>query len=182
MGFNTRLPKLRHHNLFFDRSLDVHAKEIYDTPQWPSDPLLYVCAPSKTDPGVAPEGHENIFGLIPIATGLQDTEDVRRHYRDLFLERLSRHTGMDARSHLVYERSYCINDFMRDYNAFRGNAYGLANTLRQTAVLKPSMKSKKVSGLYYTGQLTAPGPGVPPSIISGQVVADLIEKEQRARA
>lgn len=179
LGFNTRLPELRHHNLFFDRSLDVHAKEIYDTPRWPSDPLLYVCAPSKTDPTVAPQGHENLFGLIPIAPGLEDTPDIRQHYRELLLDRLSRHTGMDVRAHLDYERSYCINDFVSDYNAYRGNAYGLANTLRQTAVLKPSMKSKKVRGLYFTGQLTAPGPGVPPSIIGGQVVADLAEKEHQ---
>lgn len=179
LGFKTRLPGLRHHNLFFDRSLDLHAKEIYDTPKWPSDPLLYICAPSKTDASVAPEGHENIFGLIPIAPGLPDTPEVRQHYRNLLLDRLSQKTGMDVRAHLDHERSYCINDFVSDYNAFRGNAYGLANTLRQTAVLKPSMKSRKVRGLYFTGQLTAPGPGVPPSIIGGQVVADLVEKERQ---
>jgi phytoene desaturase len=176
-GYNTRIPKLTHHNLFFDASLDTHAKEIYDTPQWPSQPLMYISAPSKTDASVAPEGHENVFALIPIAPGLPDTEEVRQHYRRLVLAKLSAHSGLDVAPHLVLERSYCINDFKNDYNAFRGNAYGLANTLEQTAVLKPSMKSKRVKGLYFTGQLTVPGPGVPPSLISGQVVADLIEKE-----
>jgi phytoene desaturase len=180
LGFNTRLPGLLHHNLFFDASLDEHARQIYDDPQWPSRPLMYVCAPSKTDPTVAPAGHENVFALIPIAPGLHDTEDARGHYRELILDKLSKRTGIDARQYLVLERSYSINDFKSDYNAYRGNAYGLANTLRQTAVLKPRMKSRRVKGLYFAGQLTVPGPGVPPSLISGQVVADLIEKEYNA--
>jgi phytoene desaturase len=179
LGFNKQLPGLSHHNLFFDRSLDTHAREIYDEPQWPSRPLMYMCAPSKTDASVAPQGHENVFALIPIAPGLNDTEEVRQHYAKQVLKRLSDRTGMAVEPHLVLQRSYCIKDFMGDYNAFQGNAYGLANTLRQTAVLKPSMKSAKVKGLYFAGQLTVPGPGVPPSLISGQVVADLIEKEHQ---
>ncbi len=177
-GLNTRLNGLAHHNLFFDQSLDQHAHEIYTDPQWPTKPLIYVCAPSITDPTIAPEGHENLFVLIPIAAGLTDTPEVRGHYRGQILQRLSIRCGIDVAQHMVFERSYCINDFKADYNAFRGNAYGLANTLRQTAVLKPSMKNRHVRGLYYTGQLTVPGPGVPPSLISGQVVAELIEKER----
>jgi len=177
-GANKRLDGLEHHNLFFDRSLDQHVHEIYTDPQWPSKPLMYVCAPSITDPSVAPDGHENLFVLIPIAAGLTDTPEVRERYRTQVLDRLSVRCGTDVAQHLVYERSYCINDFKTDYNAFRGNAYGLANTLRQTAVLRPSMKNRHVRGLYYTGQLTVPGPGVPPSLISGQVVAELIVKEQ----
>jgi len=177
-GANKRLDGLEHHNLFFDRSLDQHVHEIYTDPQWPSKPLMYVCAPSITDLSVAPDGHENLFVLIPIAAGLTDTPEVRERYRTQVLDRLSVRCGTDVAQHLVYERSYCINDFKTDYNAFRGNAYGLANTLRQTAVLRPSMKNRHVRGLYYTGQLTVPGPGVPPSLISGQVVAELIVKEQ----
>jgi phytoene desaturase len=179
-GFDRRLDGLEHHNLFFDRSLDQHTKEIYREPQWPSDPLLYVCAPSLTDTSVAPADHENVFALIPIAAGLEDTPELRAHYHKLVMERLSERCGTDLSTHLVVDRSYCINDFKADYNAFRGNAYGLANTLRQTAVLKPSMKNRRVKGLYYTGQLTVPGPGVPPSLISGLVVADLIENEMTA--
>jgi phytoene desaturase len=180
MGFNRRLPKLRHHNLFFDESLDDHAREIYDSPQWPTRPLMYVSAPSVTDSSVAPPGCENVFALIPIAPDLPDTEETRERYAAQVLRKISAHTGVDVEKHLVLRRSYCIADFKSDYNAFRGNAYGLANTLRQTAVLKPSMKSRRVKGLYFTGQLTVPGPGVPPSLISGQVVADLIEREHRA--
>lgn len=177
LGFDTRLKKVLHHNLFFDEDLDRHAQQIYDAPQWPSRPLMYVSAPSVTDPGIAPQGHENVFALIPIAPGLPDEPEVRQRYLDLVLDRLSRHTGQDLRRHLVHRRSYCINDFEQDYNAFKGNAYGLANTLRQTAVLKPRMKSRKVAGLYFTGQLTVPGPGVPPALISGQVVAGLVDKD-----
>ena len=177
LGINKRVPRLQHHNLFFDEDFKVHAQEIYETPRWPSKPLFYVSAPSKTDPGVAPQGCENLFLLIPVAPGLTDDDATREHYFDLIMTRLEAYVGEDIRAHVVFKRSYAHNDFQQDYNAFRGNAYGLANTLRQTALLKPSLKNKGVDNLFYTGQLTVPGPGVPPSLISGLVVADEVAKE-----
>ncbi|MCF8248120.1 MAG: phytoene desaturase [Saprospiraceae bacterium] len=179
LGVNKRLKGLLHHNLFFDKDFKQHAVEIYENPTWPTNPLFYVCAPSVTDPSVAPAGCENLFVLIPLAPDLQDTEELREKYFDLVMERLENLTGQDIRNSIVYKRSFAHNDFKKDYHAFKGNAYGLANTLLQTAFLKPRIKSKKVKNLYYTGQLTAPGPGVPPSLISGQVVAELIAKEQQ---
>ena len=177
VGVDKRLKNLRHHNLFFDRDFGIHAKEIYETPQWPSDPLFYASCPSQTDPSVAPEGHENLFLLVPVAPGLTDTEEVRAQYYDLVMDRLEKLTGQSIRPHVDYVRSYAPTDFTTDYNAFKSNAYGLANTLKQTAVLKPSMQSSKIKNLYYTGQLTVPGPGVPPALISGQVVANLIDTQ-----
>lgn len=177
LGINKRVPRLQHHNLFFDEDFKVHAQEIYETPRWPSKPLFYASAPSKTDPGVAPDGCENLFLLIPVAPGLTDDEATREHYFDLIMTRLEAYVGENVRDHIIFKRSYAHNDFQQDYNAFRGNAYGLANTLRQTALLKPSLKNKGVSNLFYTGQLTVPGPGVPPSLISGLVVADEVAKE-----
>ncbi len=171
LGVNKKLKNLQHHNLFFDSDFSQHAKEIYDTPKWPSDPLFYVCVPSHTDDSVAPEGHENVFVLIPTAPGLEDNEEVRQKYFDVVMDRLEDLTGQEIRDHIIYKRSFAHQDFVKDYNAFKGNAYGLANTLLQTAFLKPKMKSKKIKNLLYTGQLTTPGPGVPPSLISGQVVA-----------
>jgi phytoene desaturase len=177
LGINKRVPRLLHHNLFFDEDFKRHAQEIYETPRWPSKPLFYASAPSKTDPGVAPEGCENLFLLIPVAPGLTDDDATREYYFDLIMTRLEAYVGENIRDHIVFKRSYAHNDFQQDYNAFRGNAYGLANTLRQTALLKPSLKNKTVNNLYYTGQLTVPGPGVPPSLISGLVVADEVAKE-----
>jgi len=178
LGVNKRLDNLQHHNLFFDTDFGQHAREIYDDPQWPQNPLFYVCCPSKTDPLVAPQGQENLFLLIPLAPGLTgDTEETKERYYNLVMDRLEKLTGQSIRPHVIVKRSYAHSDFVRDYNAFRGNAYGLANTLRQTAILKPSLKSKKVSNLFFTGQLTVPGPGVPPSLISGRVVAREIQKE-----
>jgi phytoene desaturase len=180
LGVTKRIPKLEHHNLFFDEDFKIHAAEIYESPQWPSKPLFYVSAPSKTDPGVAPEGHENLFVLIPVAPGLtDDTEEVREKYYNLVMERLEAYVGEPIRPYVEYKRTYAHSDFRQDYNAFRGNAYGLANTLMQTAILKPSLKSKKIKNLYYTGQLTVPGPGVPPSLISGLVVAKEVMKENK---
>ncbi len=177
LGVNKKLDKLRHHNLFFDEDLNQHAREIYEQPQWPTKPLYYASVPSKTDPTVAPEGQENLFLLIPVAPGLTDDEATRERYYDLLMDRLERHCGHSIRDAVVFKRSYAHRDFVADYHSYKGNAYGLANTLRQTAILKPTLKSKKISNLYFTGQLTVPGPGVPPSLISGQVVAGEVLKE-----
>lgn len=176
LGVNKKLNNLHHHNLFFDEDFSKHAIEIYEEPSWPSKPLFYVCVPSITDSSVAPEGHENLFVLIPLAPNLEDTPELREKYYHIVMDRLENLTGQSVKKHVVYKRSYAHKDFEKDYHAYKGNAYGLANTLLQTAFLKPKLKSTKVSNLYFTGQLTTPGPGVPPSLISGQVVAEEIAK------
>ncbi len=177
VGLNTKVNGLKHHSLFFDVPFSDHASEIYTNPAWPKSPLFYLSATSVTDPSQAPEGCENLFFLIPIAAGLDGDTEVRDYYFDLLADRLQKKTGIDIRPHVLYKRAYSYKDFVGDYNAFKGNAYGLANTLMQTAILKPSCTSKKVNNLYYTGQLTVPGPGVPPSLISGEVVAGLINSK-----
>lgn len=172
VGLNKKLEGLTHHTLFFDVPFEQHAEEIYTTRKWPEEPLFYLSAPSVTDPTVAPEGCENLFFLIPTATGLENDDEQRRaHYFSKVVKRLEEKIGQEVASAIVYQRSFALSDFVADYNAFKGNAYGLANTLMQTAVLKPACRSKKVENLFYTGQLTVPGPGVPPSLISGEVVA-----------
>lgn len=171
VGVNKKIDKLVHHNLFFDEDIQQHTDEIYKNPQWPKQPLFYVCCPSKTDPEVAPKGKENLFFLMPIAPGLEDNEEIREKYFKIMIKRLEKYTNQSIETAIEYKKSYCVNDFVQDYNAYKGNAYGLANTLLQTANLKPKIINKKLSNLFYTGQLTVPGPGVPPSIISGQVVA-----------
>ncbi|MEH0156673.1 phytoene desaturase family protein [Limibacter armeniacum] len=176
LGLNKKLEGVSHHMLFFDEDFGKHAEEIYEKPQWPTKPLFYASVPSVTDPSVAPEGKDTMFVLIPTAPGLEDSEEVREKYFDVVMDRFERLTGNTVRDAITIKRTYAHRDFVQDYNAFKGNAYGLANTLRQTAILKPSLKSKKVSNLYYTGQLTTPGPGVPPSLISGQVVAKEVQK------
>ncbi|MBL7903430.1 MAG: phytoene desaturase [Bacteroidales bacterium] len=176
LGFDTIIPRLDHHTLLFDEDFDDHARAIYGNPSWPEKPSVYLSCTSKTDKTVAPEGHENVFALIPVAPGLNDTDEIRQKYLEMVLARLEKYTGQQLRQHLVYQRSYSQRDFISDYHAYKGNAYGLANTLRQTAFLKPSMRSKKVKNLLYAGQLTVPGPGVPPAIISGQIVAREIDK------
>jgi phytoene desaturase len=177
LGIKGRLSNALHHNLFFDADFKLHSKEIYTDPQWPTDPLFYMSVPSVTDAGIAPEGHENIFILIPIAPDLKDTEETRQYYFSRVMDRIKTVTGEDLSDRIVYKRSYCVNDFKADYHSFRGNAYGLANTLSQTAFLKPKMKSRKLDNLYYTGQLTVPGPGIPPALISGQIVAREVMKK-----
>ncbi len=176
LGVNKKVKSVQHHNLFFDEDFGLHAEEIYKDPKWPSKPLFYASCPSKTDPSVAPEGMENLFFLMPIAPGLNDSEELREKYYHLMMDRFEKITGQTIREHVVVKRSYALDDFKADYHSFKGNAYGLANTLAQTAFFKPRMRSKKIKNLFFTGQLTVPGPGVPPSIISGQVVAKEIDK------
>jgi phytoene desaturase len=178
VGLNKKLSNVPHHTLFFDTDFKKHGAEIYTHPQWPTDPLFYVSVTTVTDPSGAPEGCENMFFLIPVAADLNgDSEEVREQYFQQIVKRFEARTGETIASNIIYKKSFSVSDFKTEYNAFRGNAYGLANTLLQTANLKPSCKSKKVANLYYTGQLTVPGPGVPPALISGEVVAGLVHKE-----
>jgi len=177
VGFNKRIKNVEHHTLFFDTDFDVHARDIYDNPRWPDEPLFYASFPSITDEDAAPEGKEAGIFLIPLAPGIEDTPELREKYFDKILTRLEKLTNQDVRQDILFKESYCLNDFVKDYNSYKGNAYGLANTLMQTAFLRPKLKSSKVKNLYFTGQLTVPGPGVPPALISGKLVAGLIEKQ-----
>lgn len=180
IGINKKIPGILHHTLFFDADFEQHASDIYQHSAWPADPLFYVSAVTATDETLAPPGCENLFFLIPVAAGIEgDDETLREKYLNLLLERLERHTGEKIKEHIVYKKSFGVNDFLAEYNAFRGNAYGLANTLRQTGYLKPKCVNRKIRNLYYTGQLTVPGPGVPPSLISGEVVAKLVQKRAK---
>ena len=177
VGFSKKIKNVSHHTLFFDVPFDAHAKAIYDTPQWPEEPLFYASFPSITDKNAAPKGKEAGIFLIPLAPGLTDIDEVREEYFELILKRFEKVTNQDVRNYVIFKEAFCINDFIKDYNSYKGNAYGLANTLLQTAFLRPKLISKKVKGLYFTGQLTVPGPGVPPSLISGKIVSNLIQKE-----
>ena len=174
VGLNKKIKRVSHHTLFFDVDFDLHATEIYDDPKWPSKPLFYGNFPSITDPSMSPNGKEACFFLIPIAPGITDSEKTRKKYFEIIINRLEKLTNQSIRKHILFKESFCVKDFEKDYNSYKGNAYGLANTLKQTAFLRPKMISKKVKNLYFTGQLTVPGPGVPPSIISGKIVSDLI--------
>lgn len=177
VGLNKKLNNVLHHSLFFDVPFNKHADEIYKTREWPEDPLFYVSVSSKTDPNAAPEGCENLVILIPIASGLSDdTEELRDNYFSMVLKRLEEKTGQNISDAIIYKKNYATSDFITDYNSYKGNAYGLANTLLQTAVFRPSCKSKKIDNLYYTGQFTVPGPGVPPCLISGEVVSNEVIK------
>jgi len=177
VALDKKLTGIQHHSLFFDVPFDKHGEEIYKTPAWPSSPLFYVSIPSQTDNSVAPAGKDCMVFLVPVASGLPgDTEDLREKCFQLIAARFEKHTGQPILDSIVFRHSYSVTDFVRDYNSFRGNAYGLANTLKQTAIFRPSCRSKKIRNLFYTGQLTVPGPGVPPGLISGEVVAKEVVK------
>ncbi len=177
VGFDKKIANAEHHTLFFDCDFDVHAKDIYDNPKWPDEPLFYASFPSKTDKEAAPEGKEAGIFLIPLAPGINDTPHLREQYFDKIITRLEKLTQQKVRENIIFKESFCVNDFIKEYNSYKGNAYGLANTLLQTAFLRPKLKSSKVKNLFFTGHLTVPGPGVPPALISGKLVSGLIEKQ-----
>lgn len=181
LGFSERIPELEHHTLFFDEDLYEHSVEIYKEPEWPKKPLFYVCCPSRTDKTVAPSGHENVFLLMPLAPGLNDSQEIREKFFEIMMYRLEKQIGRRIRNVIDYKQSYCVSDFIEDYNSYKGNAYGLANTLQQTAILKPKIRNKKLCNLFYAGQLTVPGPGVPPSLISGKIAAEQLMKELKKK-
>jgi phytoene desaturase len=181
VGFNKKLKNINHHNLFFDVDFDAHTRDIYDDPKWPEEPLFYANFTSVTDTSTAPDNCENGFFLIPIAPGLQDTAELRSIYYEKIITRFEKLTNQDIRKNIIFKESFCVNDFIEDYNSYKGNAYGMANTLLQTAFLRPKLKSSKVKGLFFTGQLTVPGPGVPPSLISGKLVSGLIQSSIKDR-
>lgn len=176
VGFDKKIKNVEHHSLFFDVDFDVHASSIYDNPKWPDEPLFYASFPSKTDTNSAPDGKEAGIFLIPLAPGLEDTPELREHYFDKIISRFENLTQQTVKENIIFKESFCVNDFVKEYNSYKGNAYGLANTLFQTAFLRPKLKSKKVKNLFFTGQLTVPGPGVPPALISGKLVSELIQK------
>ena len=175
IGLDKKVKTVSHHTLFFDVDFDAHARSIYDTPEWPKDPLFYGNFPSITDSSMAPEGKEACFLLIPIGPGIEDTEEMRDKYFNMVIERLEHLTKQSIKDAILFKESFCVNDFVSEYNSYKGNAYGMANTLLQTAFLRPKLKSKKVENLFFTGQLTVPGPGVPPALISGKLVASLVD-------
>ncbi|CAH0336478.1 4,4'-diapophytoene desaturase (4,4'-diaponeurosporene-forming) [Flavobacterium sp. CECT 9288] len=177
VGFNKKLDNISHHALFFDVDFYQHARDIYDEPQWPKEPLFYANFPSVTDQTAAPEGMESGFFLVPLAPGINDTEALREEYFEIIIKRFETLTQQNVRESIIFKESFCKNDFVSEYNSYKGNAYGMANTLLQTAFLRPKLKSKKVKNLYFTGQLTVPGPGVPPALISGKLVSELINKQ-----
>ncbi|CAM3658696.1 phytoene dehydrogenase [Flavobacterium saliperosum S13] len=179
VGFDKKIQNTEHHSLFFDVDFDTHAADIYDNPKWPENPLFYASFPSKTDSNSAPDGKEAGIFLIPLAPGIEDTPELRERYFDKIITRLEKLTNQSVKENILFKESFCVNDFIKDYNSYKGNAYGMANTLLQTAFLRPKLKSKKVKNLYFTGQLTVPGPGVPPSLISGKLVSDLIKKHYK---
>ena len=176
VGFDKKIENVEHHTLFFDVPFEKHAASIYDHPEWPEEPLFYASFPSKTDDIAAPKGKEAGIFLIPLAVGIEDTEALREAYFDKIMTRFESLTNQSVKKSIIFKESFCLNDFINDYNSYKGNAYGLANTLMQTAFLRPKLKSKKVDGLFFTGQLTVPGPGVPPSLISGKIVSGLMDQ------
>jgi len=177
VGFDKKLQNVEHHTLFFDVDFDVHAEAIYDNPKWPENPLFYASFPSKTDADAAPKGQEAGIFLIPLAPGIEDTKELREQFFEKIITRFENLTSQSVKKNIIFKESFCLNDFVKDYNSYKGNAYGMANTLLQTAFLRPNLRSKKVKNLFFTGQLTVPGPGVPPSLISGKLVAELIKKQ-----
>ncbi|MBN2520444.1 MAG: phytoene desaturase [Bacteroidales bacterium] len=174
LGVNKKLDNLLHHNIFFDVDFYKHADEIYNYPNWPENPCLYVSCTSKTDKTVAPANHENMVILIPVAPGLTDNEGIKNKYFNLAVSRIEKITGQTFKENIIYKRIFAHSDFINIFNAYKGNAYGLSNVLEQTGFLKPKIRNKKIKNLYYTGQMTVPGPGVPPALLSGKIIANEI--------
>lgn len=176
LGVKGRLKNLQHHNLFFANNWEEHFEQIFKNPQWPDKPSYYVCTPSKTDASVAPAKHENLFVLVPVPAGLDDSDAVRIPYAEKVLSHIEDLIGQKFTKNIIVKKIFSHRDFIERYNAYQGTALGLAHTLKQTAIFRPRMKSKKVKNLYYVGQYTQPGIGMPMCLISAELVAQEVQK------
>jgi len=174
LGLDKQLRSFTHHNLYFHPQWDEHFDDIFKNPQWPDKFSYYVSCISKTDSTTAVEGGENVFVLIPVAAGLDDTEETREAYFNKTIDHMEKLAGENIRDHILVKRIFAHNDFSSRYNAYKGTALGLAHTLKQTAIFRPRHQSKKVKNLYYTGHYNHPGIGVPMVIISSQILADTV--------
>lgn len=174
LGINGKVDGLEHHNLYFADDWDAHFSSVFDRPAWPDDACFYLSAASKTDARAAPPGKENLFLLVPVAPGLADDDRTREAFFEQMMDRVESVTGQEIRSRIEVKRLFSQRDFTADYHALKGTALGLAHTLSQTAVFRPSMRSKRVKGLYFSGQYTHPGVGVPMTLIASEVVCPLV--------
>ena len=170
LGIDGKIPTLEHHNLVFSKDWNKGFDQIFRAPQWPEDPSFYVCAPTKSDPSVAPANCENLFVLVPIAPGLTYDEAFEKEYTEKILTELETYTGAaDIRKRILFQKTYSVKDFAADYNAYKGTALGLAHTLSQTALFRPNNIHKKINNLYFVGAGTNPGIGMPMCIISAEL-------------
>ncbi len=177
LGVDGVIPSLQHHNLLFAQDWTKNFSQIFKKPEWPTDPSLYVCAPSKSDTTVAPPGKENLFVLVPIAAGLTHTDESLKEYADKTISQMEEYMDIpNFKNRIEFQRIYAVNDFIKDYNAFKGSALGLAHSLGQTAIFRPNNINKKVKNLYYVGAGTNPGIGMPICLISAELVYKRIEK------
>ena len=177
LGVEGDAEPLEHHTLVLPTDWDAHFESIFEDPAWPEDPAYYVNVPSRTDPTMAPEGHEAVVVLVPIAAGLDDDERTRQRFREQVIDDLEAHTGADLRDRIALERTACVSDFGSRFGAPRGTALGLAHTLRQTGPFRPSIRSSTADSLYYTGSYTSPGIGVPMCLVSGEHTASAVRED-----
>lgn len=176
LGVSKQLPGLQHHNLFFDTDWDAHFRAAFTDKHWSVSPLFYLCVPSKTDPAVAPLGSENLFVLAPQSAGIEPTQHQLDSTVDAIIDRIQQRAGTEFKGSIVAKDVRTQKYFTNVFNAYQGNAFGLAHTLRQSALFRPPLKARKVHGLYFAGQYTNPGTGVPMVVLSGKTVAQVVQK------
>lgn len=177
LGIKKKLKNIRHHNLYFHDNWDEHFDTIFKNPSWPDKFSYYVSCPSKTDKSVAPRGCENLFFLVPAAAGLKDTDKLREKLADKAIRHFEDLIGQSFKKAIKVKRIFSQRDFIKEYHSYKGSAFSLAHTLFQTAVFRPARKSRKVRNLYFTGQYTHPGVGVPMTFIAGELTAKRIIKD-----
>jgi phytoene desaturase len=170
LGVEGKLPEIKHHTLLFGENWIRHFEEIFDRPQWPQQPSLYINKPTATDSSLAPKGHENLMVLVPIAANLAETELFREQYVEYILKYIEQQLDVELREKIRYQKVFSGKDFKQRYHSLGGSALGLAHTMRQTDIWRPRNYSKKLRNLYFVGADTVPGIGVPMTLISAELV------------
>ena len=174
LGVNKKIPHLFHHNYIIPADLDTQLSEQFKGNSLPNDPLIYISCPSKTDNSVAPANSENIFVTIAIPTTIELSNELKRTYADNIIAKIEEYTQTKFKEDIVVEKIFTIDDFKTTFNAWRGTSIGLSQSLMQSAILRPHHRSSKVKNIYFTGQYTHPGIGMPMCLISAELVVNLI--------
>ncbi|MFG0288393.1 MAG: phytoene desaturase family protein [Rhodopirellula sp. JB044] len=182
LGLNRKYEQLLHHNFIFSKDPEAEFDAIYKRGEPAPDPTAYVCAPSVSEPAVAPEGGEALYILVhtPYLRPHHDWKMMLPEYREVILDKLERTAGMEGlRDAIVTEDSLTPEGIHNRYRVLNGAIYGLASHGKFTGAFKPGNRRKDIRGLYLAGGAAHPGPGMPMVLMSGWIAADSLDDDAR---
>lgn len=180
-GVDKAYPELGPHTLFLADDYRENFERIIRDLRLPANPSLYIHAPARLDPSMAPRGQDTLTAIVPVGhmseSGDQNWSEMRNEARQHVFRRLRTLGITDLESHIKFEETYTPLSWHKQYNLVKGSTHGLAHTLTQMAYFRPSNRHSRYRNLYFVGASTHPGTGVPTTMVSGRLVSERIMDE-----